>query len=762
MKRHLLKIAAGLVLAASLTACEEPGTLTEAPKASLSASTSFVSGSATLTVQLSSIALTQVSGSLEVISSADEGKTALPASALSGFSSSFAIEATKSSVQQTVTVDPASLEPGSYQAVIRLASASGAEINADKQVVKINLTVLDPEKPDPVVVSVADADPAFADGKAKVTFELSRETDVDITIVLGVDEEGEEGGATPLKAAQLEIGDVTVKAGEVSGSVEIALKDGIAPGKYAAYVYIAEVDHDAEIGEEAEAVIAARISDPDLPTVSLVLEQDETTYDFNVVLTLTEAAAGDVTVTLTKEIDIADENLPDNYVLLYKVAPDLYQFETTVTIPAGGLSASIPITIDTDGIDKLDPATYVLTFVIDDAVGANVDEEENGDYLTYQVYRPLNVKVNTAWSIEYGGRDAYHGKLVDFISVDGPKDTECYIWSIFRAGALTEEDLPTYIRYYESELAEALEEEQEEDPTVSMSDFLYYGSYDWLFNGGSSLLPNGNYEVYMFGFTESGEATGEYQVGAFTVDFEEEEATADYLKWVGTWNIVQEDTLTCTLTITPVLNNAYYAVSGLARTSAKLDATFDKATGDLHLPFQYITSGEDTAFYLAGIGDDDYIAFGDEDNDDLLAVGKMGSNGKTASFTGNSYTYEYEGESYASAVVQVGILGYVSNEGWYNYTDLPLMDVPAPMTLVEDAANSVRKVYGEPQKQLQGHPVKMQRGSDFHGQYAKTTVTVDGKTYGPDSAPRKKAHARRPAAARHGHGAVRRGIRLAR
>ena len=125
-----------------LGSCDKKEAEKSTPKVSISADASFQDGAAAVTLTLSNKAATDVSVSLEV-STADvtTGYTALTADDLT-FDATVVIAAGSTSATAQVTVkENAAKEDGKYEAVIKLAAATGATVATDASAAHITLTV---------------------------------------------------------------------------------------------------------------------------------------------------------------------------------------------------------------------------------------------------------------------------------------------------------------------------------------------------------------------------------------------------------------------------------------------------------------------------------------------------------------------------------------------------------------------------------------------------------------------------------------------
>ena len=202
-----------------------------------------------------------------------------------------------------------------------------------------------------------------------------------------------------------------------------------------------------------------------------------------------------------------------------------------------------------------------------------------------------------------------------------------------------------------------------------------------------SLLASGTYAAVIVGVDESGEPTGSYNYFELTVQKQSE--TSMYEAWLGKWTSVGSDGTTMEFTITQDVKEESYFISGFSDRIDPVSAGYDPATGNLWLKFY--ESGKilnnNYYLYIAGVGDNGYVAYGDEENE-ILGVVSLTS-GTSAVAKGHSYDYTFsDGEQTHYNVLWMGMFGYGTRSdgstGWVNFSDIKYIHFPANWTKTEN------------------------------------------------------------------------------
>lgn len=202
-----------------------------------------------------------------------------------------------------------------------------------------------------------------------------------------------------------------------------------------------------------------------------------------------------------------------------------------------------------------------------------------------------------------------------------------------------------------------------------------------------SLLASGTYAAVVVGVDESGEPTGSYNYFELTVQKQSE--TSMYEAWLGKWTSVGSDGTTMEFTITQDVKEESYFISGFSDRIDPVSAGYDPATGNLWLKFYESGKMLNNNYYLyiAGVGDNDYVAYGDEENE-ILGVVSLTS-GTAAVAKGHSYDYTFsDGEQTHYNVAWMGMFGYGTrtdgSTGWVNFSDIKYIHFPANWTKTEN------------------------------------------------------------------------------
>lgn len=212
------------------------------------------------------IALSANSSSDVTVELADEG--AIPSSALS-YEKSVKVVSGNTSASVPVTVDPASLEAGSYEAVFKIASATGAKVDPSKNSCKVTLVVEEQEKPEPEpvipVVSISAYDDEFKDNTATITLALDAAADKDITVNFAV---SPYENYSPIPASAIAFDNpATVPAGSTSKVLTLTLDPSYLPvGDSWAVVSIESVSENAKVDESKKSAYL-------MATVAMTVEE---------------------------------------------------------------------------------------------------------------------------------------------------------------------------------------------------------------------------------------------------------------------------------------------------------------------------------------------------------------------------------------------------------------------------------------------------------------------------------------------------------
>lgn len=186
----------------------------------------------------------------------------------------------------------------------------------------------------------------------------------------------------------------------------------------------------------------------------------------------------------------------------------------------------------------------------------------------------------------------------------------------------------------------------------------------------------------------SGIKDGEvYGIPGYVEFTTEEHVVTPYEKWLGKWSATGSDGTVMNFEITKKVTDQTYNITGFGEDSP-LEAGFDAETGDLQLLYQQAGSNSKWTFYLAGIGTNNYVAYGDNDKG-ILGIVKLTGDG-TATGEGNEYDYSFSDGSTEHYIVSwIGIFGYGQRSdgstGWVNFTDVTYHYFPSQWVQTESA-----------------------------------------------------------------------------
>ena len=149
--------------------------------------------------------------------------------------------------------------------------------------------------------------------------------------------------------------------------------------------------------------------------------------------------------------------------------------------------------------------------------------------------------------------------------------------------------------------------------------------------------------------------------------------TDNYAKWLGTWNAGG-----VSLTFAQETAGQTYTVSGLG---LEFTARYVASTGNVEFFGQHISDQDPYEFYFVGIDTDNYIEFGDQNRDNLLATAVLSADGKSASVTGAEYQAVYSGVTYDEKIASLCLVAYnTEDEKYYSSSSWSEVDIPVTMT----------------------------------------------------------------------------------
>ncbi len=159
-----------------------------------------------------------------------------------------------------------------------------------------------------------------------------------------------------------------------------------------------------------------------------------------------------------------------------------------------------------------------------------------------------------------------------------------------------------------------------------------------------------------------------------------------YESWLGNWTYSSAES-NRSITISQKKANSSYMITGFTG-EYPIEATYEASTGGINIAgMQKLDSSvqlsEDLTvdMYLFGVDSNNSLAVGNPDKGYRLVFGKLGSDGNTASFEGDEYDDEYEGEVTHEEIVLFGLFAVTPDfSDLYTLNDSPLVDLPGTLT----------------------------------------------------------------------------------
>lgn len=295
----------------------------------------------------------------------------------------------------------------------------------------------------------------------------------------------------------------------------------------------------------------------------------------------------------------------------------------------------------------------------------------------------VQVTERTDWKVEYKGR-------VDYKEDDGTVSrVEEFFFNytgdnLFFLVTLSDED---YANFYDSQVKNLIDGEvkdlntraQNEGKQVSEMDNVYTKRIKTLY---ADIMIHGWYNAFLVELDRNGKAT--YNYCRADMEVKEEEASPDYLGWLGTWN-VSDGYVGYDIQVTAIENNYLYRVDGwetgpaAGSTQMNQDDDWIEARliddGTLSFFIQFIASYEN----YESLGNVDYMFVGTyvestgEKVDDWegweVAWAENDGNGKTVLCAANT-EYEVEGKVYKPHFngMRYSLYSY-KDESWHHFHD---------------------------------------------------------------------------------------------
>lgn len=226
--------------------------------------------------------------------------------------------------------------------------------------------------------------------------------------------------------------------------------------------------------------------------------------------------------------------------------------------------------------------------------------------ITYRTRRDPSVfEMNDSWTISRGERTMNNQDKTEYDNfICESDDEQTYV-------VLTLKD-SDFEYYYKNDLRSLFEDYQSsfgfEEGSSKWKSVLSSGDITW----SEQRLRSGDWTAYMIGIDSDGELSGLYQLLQFTV--EQEVASAEYNRWLGTWTVSDAGEALFDIEIIPSENNMWYYMAGWESSNIfdfdtydpalMPELYFDKESGKMLFISQYVNSmvsGSETVdFYFTG------------------------------------------------------------------------------------------------------------------------------------------------------------------
>ena len=257
-------------------------------------------------------------------------------------------------------------------------------------------------------------------------------------------------------------------------------------------------------------------------------------------------------------------------------------------------------------IDNLAPKSYYrfICQAIDAQTGKTIGTPSEIQFRTRR--DPSVFEVNDNWSVTVGDRVVNNSDKMEYDNfIIDSNDEESYL--------LVPLKVVDFEFYYSNDLQLFFED--------FVSDFgLEVGSSKWkdIVKSGDMTWPeqrlrSGDWFIFLIGVDTEGELTGYYLKHELTV--KQEEATAEYNRWLGKWEVISKDGIKMfEIDVLPSENNMWYYLSGWESENVyqfdtkdqtlMAELFFDKETGEMCFISQYLNTMIDDAgsydFYFSG------------------------------------------------------------------------------------------------------------------------------------------------------------------
>lgn len=341
--------------------------------------------------------------------------------------------------------------------------------------------------------------------------------------------------------------------------------------------------------------------------------------------------------------------------------------------------------------------------------GTGTNEGDNNGHSTEQTI--FQLKENKNWTVSYAGKEVRGGAKVEVINIDNVPANVIYIVSV-----INRDNYETYKGDLESFMKNELE---------AAGDYIYEGSpEEILFDP----FRHGTWYAFIMALDSDHKLTGEYAYSKFTV--EEEEPTAEFNKWIGTWSATQGQ-YEYNLTISSLEANFIYKVEGW-ETGKYLDEQMNQEyletffdNGRMYFVSQYIQSYEEngTTMEECFLGEVDYdgilhemgLYLIQDEGLDLAYAAMVDDN--NANIIACPVTTDIDGEEFETTFYDMKYFVWsVGEQQWYHFND-QVASLPMTMKRVEAAPASTKAP-----AVMRGHNTRPLRGKVFVPKEQKKAV----------------------------------------
>lgn len=311
----------------------------------------------------------------------------------------------------------------------------------------------------------------------------------------------------------------------------------------------------------------------------------------------------------------------------------------------------------------------------------------------------IEYTVNRAWTVTYAGKGTYKNEIVDMISVTST-DTERYIPALAEASNFDKIGIKEFTEGMIAEYQALIDESVAAGYPVSWEDITYTSTETEI---PFDFLAGGEWYGLALGVDTDGNPTGYYAISeAFTP--EEVEASEQYNKWLGSWEIKGANNVTNNIVISAGTPEVSYTMTGF-QFGDDNDPVVLAYNKDGSIEFISVNLGE---YNFGNSGNGEMWFLGT--SEDIVITGEgygianatIDAAGTSATATGE--TLELQGNKTAT-ITGMEYLAFIGDEIYGFEAEVP--SLPFTMTK-QGAATSAKTAKIGPQKYLRTlSPLKM-------------------------------------------------------